>query len=129
MFLIEVRDSPHGIFGSWARWNRARPRFQSSWETAVVVAAAAAAAAAVVVVVVVVVVVAVVADAGGAVGRQRAATGPAAALAAVAAAAGPSPYQRCLVSSQAAGGFHDFSRASDCACEWYLLREWARPAE
>ena len=41
-FFIEVRDSPHGIFGSWARWNRAQPRFQSSWETAVVVAAAAA---------------------------------------------------------------------------------------
>ena len=39
--LIEVRDSPHGIFVSWARWNRAQPRFQSSWETAVVVAAAA----------------------------------------------------------------------------------------
>ena len=41
---IEVRDSPHGIFGSWARWNRAPPDVQSSWET---VAAAAAAVAAV----------------------------------------------------------------------------------
>ena len=39
--LIEVRDSPHGIFGPWARWNRAPPDVQSSWETAVAVAAAA----------------------------------------------------------------------------------------
>ena len=25
--LVEVRDSPNGIFGSWARWNRAPPEF------------------------------------------------------------------------------------------------------
>ena len=28
--------SEGGIFGSWARWTRAPPRFQSSWETAAV---------------------------------------------------------------------------------------------
>ena len=39
--MVEVRDSPNGIFGSWARWNRAPPDVQSSWETAVVAAAAA----------------------------------------------------------------------------------------
>ena len=38
MGIVEVRDSPNGIFGSWARWNRAPPDGQSSWET---VAAAA----------------------------------------------------------------------------------------
>ena len=41
--LIEVSDSPHGIFCSWARCTRAPPDVQSSWETAVVAAAAAAA--------------------------------------------------------------------------------------
>ena len=41
-FYIEVRDSPHGIFGSWARWTRAPPRFQSSWETAAAAAAVVA---------------------------------------------------------------------------------------
>ena len=45
---VEVRDSPHGIFGSWARWTRAPPDVQSSWETAAAAAAAAVAAAAVV---------------------------------------------------------------------------------
>ena len=39
--IVEVRDSPHGIFGSWARWTRAPPDVQSSWETAAVAAAAA----------------------------------------------------------------------------------------
>ena len=34
--LIEVRDSPNGIFGSWARWNRASPDVQSCWETVAV---------------------------------------------------------------------------------------------
>ena len=29
---IEVRDSPNGIFGSWAPWNKAPPDGQSSWE-------------------------------------------------------------------------------------------------
>ena len=42
---VEVRDSPNGIFGSWARWTRAPPRFQSSWETAAAVAIAVAAPA------------------------------------------------------------------------------------
>ena len=40
---IEVRDAQYGIFGSWARWTRAPPRFQSSWETAVAAAVAVAA--------------------------------------------------------------------------------------
>ena len=40
-YVVEVRDSPHEIFGSWARWTRAPPRFQSSWETAVAAAAVA----------------------------------------------------------------------------------------
>ena len=43
---IEVRDSPHGIFGSWARWNRAPPDGQSSWETAAAAVAVAVAVAA-----------------------------------------------------------------------------------
>ena len=42
--MVEVRDSQHRIFGSWARWNRAPPDVQSSWET---VAAAAVAVAAI----------------------------------------------------------------------------------
>ena len=33
--VIEVRDSPHGILDSWARWTRALPRFQSCWDVAV----------------------------------------------------------------------------------------------
>ena len=41
--VVEVRDSPNGIFGSWARWNRAPPDVQSSWETAAAAAAAVAA--------------------------------------------------------------------------------------
>ena len=36
-----MRGSPNGIFGSWARWNRARPNGQSSWDVAAAVAAAA----------------------------------------------------------------------------------------
>ena len=43
--IIEVRDSPNGIFGSWARWTRAPPRFQSSWETAAAAVAVAVAVA------------------------------------------------------------------------------------
>ena len=31
---------PNRIFGSWARWTRAPPRFQSSWETAAAAVAA-----------------------------------------------------------------------------------------
>ena len=37
--VVEVRDSLNGIFGSWARWTRAPPDVQSSWETAAAVAA------------------------------------------------------------------------------------------
>ena len=39
--LVEVRDSPKRIFGPWARWNRAPPDVQSSWETAAAAAVAA----------------------------------------------------------------------------------------
>ena len=39
--LIKVRESSHVIFGSWARWNRAPPDVQSSWETVVAAVAAA----------------------------------------------------------------------------------------
>ena len=28
--MVEVRDSPNGIFGSWARWTRVPPDGQSS---------------------------------------------------------------------------------------------------
>ena len=34
--LIEVRDSPNGIFGSWAPWTRAPPDVQSCWDAAAV---------------------------------------------------------------------------------------------
>ena len=44
-YNVEVRDSPNGIFGSWARWNRAPPDVQSSWETVAAAAAAAVVAA------------------------------------------------------------------------------------
>ena len=46
LIFIEVRDSPSGIFGSWARWNRAPPDVQSSWETVAAAAAVAAVAVA-----------------------------------------------------------------------------------
>ena len=42
---IEVRDSPNGILGSWARWSRAPPDVQSSWETVAAAAAVVVAAA------------------------------------------------------------------------------------
>ena len=37
-YMIEVRDSPNGIFGSWARWTRAPPDAQSCWDVAVAAA-------------------------------------------------------------------------------------------
>ena len=38
---VEVRDSPNGVFGSWARWTRASPDAQSCWDVAVAAVAAA----------------------------------------------------------------------------------------
>ena len=35
---IEVRDSPNGIFGPWARWTRAPPDVQSCWDATAAVA-------------------------------------------------------------------------------------------
>ena len=40
---VEVRDSPNGIFGSWARWTRAPPDVQSCWDAVAAVAAVVAA--------------------------------------------------------------------------------------
>ena len=36
--VIEVRDSPNGIFDPWAHWTRAPPDVQSCWEAAAAVA-------------------------------------------------------------------------------------------
>ena len=37
--IIEVRDSPNGIFGPWAWWVRGLARWESSWDAAVAAAA------------------------------------------------------------------------------------------
>ena len=37
-FIVEVRDSLNGIFGSWARWTRAPPDVQSCWDVVAVAA-------------------------------------------------------------------------------------------